>query len=96
MDREVVWTDPAWEDLENAATYIERDSAFYAAAFVQEIKAAAASLARFAERGQIVPEYGDESMRELLVGSYRLIYGISKGQVAILALIHGAQRMRRF
>ena len=33
-----MWTDPAWEDLEAAAEYIARDSEYYAAAFVQEIK----------------------------------------------------------
>ena len=65
MDREITWTDPAWEDVENAADYIAQDSKFYAAAFVQEIKEAAASLANFAERGQVVPEFGDESIREL-------------------------------
>ena len=32
MAREVVWTDPAWEDLEAAAEYIARDSEYYAAA----------------------------------------------------------------
>jgi plasmid stabilization system protein ParE len=95
VEREVIWTDPAWDDLDSAAGYIERDSAFYAAALVQEIKAAAASLAHFAERGQIVPEFGDESVRELLLGSYRLVYSISAEQIVILALVHGAQRKRR-
>jgi plasmid stabilization system protein ParE len=56
MAREVVWTDPAWEDLEAAAEFIARDSEAYAAAFVQEMKAAATSLSEMAERGQIVPE----------------------------------------
>ncbi len=73
MAREIVWTDPAWDDVENAADYIAQDSKFYAAAFVQEIKEAAASLANFAERGQIVPEFRDDSIRELLVRSYRLV-----------------------
>ena len=73
MAREVVWTHPAWDDVENAANYIAQDSKFYAAAFVQEIKEAAASVANFAERGQVVPEFGDESIRELLVRSYRLV-----------------------
>jgi plasmid stabilization system protein ParE len=44
MAREVVWTDPAWDDLEAAAAYIARDSEFYAASFVQEARDAAASL----------------------------------------------------
>jgi hypothetical protein len=34
--------------------YIARDSKFYAAAFVEEIKEAAASLAEFSDRGQMV------------------------------------------
>jgi plasmid stabilization system protein ParE len=78
------------------ADYIARDSAFYAATFVQEVKEAAASLVDFAERGQIVPEFGDESIRELLVRSYRLIYKVSEKQVLILTLIHGARRLWRF
>jgi len=94
--REVIWTDPAWDDVENAADYIAQDSKFYAAAFVQEIKEAGASLANFAERGHVVPEFGEESIRELLVRSYRLVYKISDKQVLILTLVHGAQRLRRF
>ena len=95
MAREIIWTDPAWDDVENAADYIARDSEFYAAAFVQEIKEAAASLANFAERCQIVPEFDDESIRELLVRSYRLVYRVSEKQVLILTLVQGALRLRR-
>ena len=36
MAREVVWTEPAWEDLAATADYIARDSENYAATFVQE------------------------------------------------------------
>ena len=67
MAREVVWTEPAWEDLAAAADYIARDSVNYAATFVQEIKEAAASLAEFAERGQVVPEFADATIREFLI-----------------------------
>jgi len=95
MARKVEWTDPAWNDLAGVAEYIARDSEYYAAAFVQEIKEAAASLAQFAERGQIVPEFGDPSIRELLVKSYRLVYRVSEKRVVILTLIHGARRIGR-
>jgi plasmid stabilization system protein ParE len=47
MAREVVWTEPAWEDLVAAADYIARDSVSYARKFVQEIKEATVSLAEF-------------------------------------------------
>ena len=95
MARKVEWTDPAWDDLAAIAEYIARDSEYYAAAFVQEMKEAAGSLAEFAERGQVVPEFGDPSIRELLVKSYRLVYRVSERRVVILTLIHGARRIGR-
>ena len=82
-------------DLEAAAEYIARDSEAYAAAFVEETKAAAASLSEMAERGQIVPEIRDASIRELLVRPYRVVYHLTPGQVTILAIIHGVRRARR-
>jgi len=95
MAREVVWTDPAWDDLEAAAEYIARDSEFYAATFVQEVREAAASLADFAERGQTVPEFADESIRELLVKPHRLVYKLTDEHVFIVAFIHGSRRLWR-
>ncbi len=44
MARRINWTEPAWDDLAEIANYIARDSKHYAAAFVQEVKDAAASL----------------------------------------------------
>ena len=95
MARKVIWTDPAWADLEAAAQDITRDSEFYAASLVQEVHEAAMSLEDFAERGQIVPEFGDESIRELLVKPYRLVFKLTEEHVFIVAFIHGAQRLWR-
>ena len=96
MDREIVWTEPAWEDLESTAEFIARDSESYATAFVQDVKASVISLVQFAEMGQIVPEFGDTSIRELLLSPYRLLYEVSGDRVLVLALIHGARRTGRF
>ena len=95
MAREVVWTRPAWEDLAATADYIARDSESYAATFVQEVKDAAGSLTEFAERGQVVPEFADETIRELLIRPYRLVYKITDDKVFVLTLIHGARRRWR-
>ncbi len=95
MARKVVWTEPAWEDLIAAAEYIARDSEAYAATFVQEVEEAAASLSHFAERGQLVPEIGKNTIREFLVKPYRLMYEISESEILILTLVHGARRIRR-
>jgi hypothetical protein len=42
-----------------------------------------------------VPEFGDESIRELLVKPYRLVYKMTDEHVFIVAFIHGAQRLWR-
>ena len=95
MAREVIWTGPAWHDLEAAAAYIARDSPFYASTFVHNVKEAAQSLSDHAERGQVVPELADPSIRELLVRPYRLVYRIAGESVFVLSLIHGARRTSR-
>ena len=93
MDRRVVWTQAAWDDLEAAAAYIAKDSPRYAAAFVGEVRDAARTLVRFSERGRVVPEFGQPEFRELLVRSYRLVYTVKTETVQILGFIHGARNL---
>ena len=91
MARQVVWTETAWRDLEHTADYIAQDSPGYAAAFVERIRDQARSLDELAFRGRMVPELGDPSVRELLLGNYRLLYEIHDKTIYILGLIHGAR-----
>ena len=95
MAQKVVWSYEAVADLESLAEYIARDSSFYAASFVREIRDASRSLVRFAERGRVVPELSSAKIRELLIKDYRLIYGIEKGRVVILGLIHAKKDLAR-
>lgn len=91
MARRVAWTETAWRDLEHVADYIAEDSPGYAAALVRQIRDQARSLEEMAERGRVVPELDQPTVRELVVGSYRLIYELSEGNVHVLGLIHGAR-----
>ncbi len=91
MARRVAWTETAWRDLERAADYIAEDSPGYAAAFVRLVRDRARSLEEMAERGRVVPELNEPAVRELVVGSYRLIYEVADGDLFILGLIHGAR-----
>ena len=95
MAREVVWSYEATDDLDVLAEYIAKDSAFYAAAFTQQILDISRSLNEFSDRGRIVPELGNPNIRELLIREYRLIYGIEKSRIVILALVHGARDLKR-
>ena len=91
MARVVKWTNAAWADLSAVADHIARDSDYYAASFVREVRDAARSLRHFAERGNTVPELEDPAVRELYIRQYRLIYQVGKKQVFILGFIHGAR-----
>ena len=51
----------------------------------------AASLATFAERGRVVPEIGESTLRELFVYDYRLLYRVRDDRVVIRAFLHGAR-----
>jgi len=94
MDRKVIWSYEATDDLDALAEYIARDSSFYAAAFTQQVLDISRSLNVFSERGRIVPELGNPDIRELLIREYRLIYNIKQPQVVILALVHGARDLK--
>jgi|SRR5215213_2930693 len=91
MAWKIRWSPPAVEDLEQIADYIALDSSYYAAAFVREIRDAARSLQHLARRGRVVPELSKTTLRELLVGNYRLIYQLKASDVVILAIVHGAR-----
>jgi plasmid stabilization system protein ParE len=89
MDRKVIWTDTAVTDLDAAAEFISKDSPAYAATFVLRSLDAARSLSDLAERGRVVPEFKDETIRAIFIHSYRLIYRVEEKHVSVLALIHG-------
>jgi addiction module RelE/StbE family toxin len=91
MGQRVVWAQAAVDDLRNIRDYIARDSPRHASATVQRLQDAARSLRTLALRGRIVPELDDEAYRELIVGSYRLIYHVSAESVAVVRILHGAR-----
>ena len=91
MAYRISWTESAWLELEAAAHYIARDSAHYAAALMHEARVAAQSLKRFPQRGRVLPELGDASVREIFVKQYRLIYEVGTDPVTILSFLHGAR-----
>ncbi len=89
MDLEVKWSPEATEDLESIAEYIAKDSEYYARAVVTEILSISRNIRKFPLIGRIVPEIGDETIRERFIYSYRLVYHIDPERILIVAVIHG-------
>lgn len=89
MEYRVTWSPEAVEDLESIAEYIERDSAFYAQSVVSQILEASRKIKEFPLIGRVLPEIGDENIRERFIYSYRLVYKIQQQRILIVAVIHG-------
>lgn len=96
MDYKVVWSPEAIEDLQSIAEYIERDSEFYARAVVIKILDVSRSIKKLPSRGRVVPEVGDDNIRELFVYSYRVIYRIQESEILIVAVIHGNDYLKTY
>lgn len=91
----IAWTEPAIDDLQGVLDYISASSPVYAHDVIREILVSVDRLAAFPESGRRVPEARDPRIREVIHGSYRVIYWTKRGTVEILAVVHGAMDIAR-
>ena len=89
MDYRLIWSPQAIEDIIAIAEYIGRDSSIYAESTVEQIFQAPERLIKFPKLGRLVPEKNDESIREIFVFQYRIIYEILTTEIHILTVVHG-------
>lgn len=68
------WTGQALADLEAIGDFIAIDAPSFAQVFIDQIFAAVERLERFPLSGRIVPEISQEEIREIIFGSYRIVY----------------------
>lgn len=87
----IVWSKPAREDLRLIQQYIARDSKHYAARVIEDIVGKVETLKVFPRMGRVVPEIGEENIREISMYSYRILYE----QVGDKIFIHGVIHKRR-
>jgi toxin ParE1/3/4 len=89
------WTKYAINDLNNIGKYISQDSMLYANRQILKIRTRAKILLKHPKAGNVVDEYGDEKVRELVQGNYRIIYEIvSESQVDVLTIHHTARNLK--
>lgn len=88
---EVRWTPQAADDLESIAEFISQDSPHYSNLFVLDVFYAVDRLIQFPKSGRVVPEINDPLVREVFLGSYRIIYRVHQGLVEILTVFHGSR-----
>lgn len=88
----IVWTDNAISDLNDIGEYISKDSVRYADLTVLELFESTNILEANPNAGPVVPEFEDENIRQIIRGSYRIIYRIvNDSSVHILTVHHSAR-----
>jgi len=91
----IIWTKRALSDLEEIGNYISKDSFHYAQITLEKIVGATSFLEANPFIGRKVPEINETSIRELIVGSYRLIYAINHTSIFILTIYHSARLLKK-
>ena len=87
----VGWTATAIRQLDAIHDYISRDSTVYARRMVDRLTSRTVQLQEHPFSGAVVPEFGDESIREVFEGPYRIVYRKVSSTLYVVAVIHGAR-----
>lgn len=79
------------KDLDAIYEYIANDSVTYARRVVERIIQRSDQISRFLFSGRKTPEMNRSDIREIIEGSYRIIYRIRFDTIEILTVLHGAR-----
>lgn len=76
MAYKVRFSHSARADINHIVRYIASDNREQAFRFAKLLIEHAMNLAQFPERGRVVPEFANESVREIVVRTYRIVYRV--------------------
>ncbi|MBK9108521.1 MAG: type II toxin-antitoxin system RelE/ParE family toxin [Saprospiraceae bacterium] len=89
------WTPRSLNDLDSIAEFIAEDSVKYAKIQVRRIRNKAKIIKDHIYIGRPVPEHNDPTIREIIMGNYRIIYKIfSKEEIDILTVHHSSSILK--
>ncbi len=89
----IVFSSQAKTDLADIVKFIAYDKPQAARKWAAGIRQSVLKLADFPKMGRTVPEFGEETIRELIKGQYRVVYKIDdKKDTIVIITIHHARR----
>ena len=93
MAFKIIWSEQARDDLQAIVLFIAQDNSAAAETFGCRLMSKVDVLAQFPQVGRVVPEEGDEAIREIILRPYRIIYKVlaERQFVAIVRIWHGAR-----
>jgi toxin ParE1/3/4 len=93
MAFKIIWSRSAREDLRQVVWFIKYDNPKAAEAFGFALMKRVDILENFPRLGRVVPELAEETIRELIYRSYRIVYQVIEEQniVVVVRIWHGAR-----
>jgi addiction module RelE/StbE family toxin len=90
----IIWTREALNRLTEIEEYIAKDSQQRAINFVNYLIDQGETLKDHPKIGRVVPEVGNENIREIIAKKYRIIYRVTEERVEILTVFEGHRLLR--
>ncbi|MBN2383240.1 type II toxin-antitoxin system RelE/ParE family toxin [bacterium] len=87
----IIWSPTALTDVDALAEYIARDSPEHASLFIERLLEHTSRLADFPRSGRVIREINDDHAREIIVGSFRIMYFLNDDEIWITGIVHGAR-----
>ena len=93
---EVIWTEPALQELNAIAEYIALDKPAAASRLVEEVFDKTDRLVDFPQSGRIPPELPNSVYRELVIPPCRIIYREDEKRVFVLYVMREERQLRAY
>nr|WP_297458731.1 type II toxin-antitoxin system RelE/ParE family toxin [uncultured Halomonas sp.] len=93
---EVIWTEPALQELDAIAEYIALDNPAAAGHLVEEVFNKTERLEDFPQSGRIPPELPHSIYREVVVPPCRIFYREEESRVLILYVMRVERKLRAY
>ena len=93
---QIIWTEPALNDLDDTAQYIALSDHTAAQSLVKRIFDKVERLADHPESGRIPPEIDYLNYREIIVNPCRVFYKIKADEVFILFVMRQEQDLNKY
>lgn len=87
----IAWSEPALEDVTALRKWLARDSKPLSDSVVETIFNAIETVVPFPRIGRVVSEVGDDTVRELLFRTFRIVYKVTADGIVVLGILYGGR-----
>ena len=91
----IIWSETASMRANEILDYIAKDSVNESKKWIKKVLTEVDRLEIFPEFGRVVPNFNDEYLREIIFGSYRIIYELKKDAIEILTVWHSRRLLNK-